>query len=188
LNHISATKCRSVYYTRGEFPALQGKDVHQWTQTAYGTWDIDIAESLSTFSDINHAIRLFHWLDTQRLDACLARDLPGLAREMAMLRSIVVESDEHASVQAVKYEYDATEMTAEIEVEQEEALEYTDDMCFVYDEWDHTRQGFREIWCRMVESSDKPLAGWYVTQTLEKHRGLLKQLAKCCCAVDDRHE
>jgi nitric oxide reductase NorD protein len=277
-----------LFTTREEnFRLYKAKMIHQWAQTAYGTWDIDVAESLSAFSDIEHAIRLFHWLEPLRLDACLVRDLPGLAREMATLRSTVVESDEclkeagamlrrcdasvrtsivwlqrlyplrglleaapyqgqlhlgrvasanddtgllevrgpeghsnsqqsfestiepqpstdysgqgspmpagaaselpgslekasdeYASVQAVKLEYDATERTAEIEVEREEAFENADDTSFVYDEWDHTRQRYRENWCRMVESSVKPLAGRFVTQTLEKHRGLLKPLQR----------
>jgi hypothetical protein len=92
--------------------------------------------------------------------------------------SLEKASGEHASVQAVKFEYDATERTADIEVEREEAFENTDDADFVYDEWDHTRQHYHVSWCRMVESSVQPIAGRFVTQTLEKHRGLLKQLQR----------
>lgn len=60
--------------------------VHQWSQTWFGTWRIDVAESLKEFPDPDRALHIFHRLETLRLDACVTRELPGMAREMATLR------------------------------------------------------------------------------------------------------
>jgi len=59
---------------------------HQWAQIWYGTFRADLVQALSSFADPVRALILFHLLEAVRLDACLARDLPGLQREMAALR------------------------------------------------------------------------------------------------------
>ncbi|UCE88634.1 MAG: VWA domain-containing protein [Pseudomonadota bacterium] len=61
--------------------------VHQWAQTWYGTWHIDVAERVRSFSDPARALRTFHALEVIRLDAQIARDLPGIHREMEALRA-----------------------------------------------------------------------------------------------------
>lgn len=77
----------SRFPTRNEnFRLYKALLVHQWAQTRFGTWRVDLVASLERFPDPDRALRLFHCLETLRLDACLARELPGLAREMAMLR------------------------------------------------------------------------------------------------------
>ncbi len=47
-----------------------------------------------------------------------------------------------------------------------------------YDEWDYRRKGFRKNWCLLNEKIVPPVKGTFVTNTLEKHRGLLLQLKK----------
>ncbi len=59
---------------------------HQWAQTWFGTWRPNLSESVAQFTDPARAIRLFHALETVRLDACIARELPGMYRDMCMLR------------------------------------------------------------------------------------------------------
>lgn len=59
---------------------------HQWAQTWFGTWRLNFAETIVHFADRTRAIRLFHALETVRLDACIARELPGMYRDMCMLR------------------------------------------------------------------------------------------------------
>lgn len=77
----------SHYPTRDEnFRLYKALLVHQWAQNWFGTWRADITESTSNYPDPARARRLFHLLETLRLDACLERELPGMAREMAMLR------------------------------------------------------------------------------------------------------
>ena len=61
--------------------------VHQWAQTWFGTWRVDLADSIKEYPDPDRALQLFHSLETLRLDACIERELPGIARDMASLRS-----------------------------------------------------------------------------------------------------
>jgi nitric oxide reductase NorD protein len=60
---------------------------HLWAQVWFGTFRAD-AIALSRL-DAPQALRVFCALETERLDACLARELPGLARELAELQARV---------------------------------------------------------------------------------------------------
>ena len=55
---------------------------HLWAQAWFGTWRGPFLERLAAFPDQGRALALFQALETLRLDACLTRELPGLAREM----------------------------------------------------------------------------------------------------------
>ncbi|MBI3575830.1 MAG: nitric oxide reductase activation protein [Gammaproteobacteria bacterium] len=65
---------------------------HAWAQTWYGSFRLPQNELLSVhftaFPDPDKAQQLFHALETVRLDACLARDLPGLYRDMQELQTL----------------------------------------------------------------------------------------------------
>jgi len=50
------------------------------------TWRFDISQQLEQYSNSQKATSMFHGLETIRLDACLAKDLPGIHRVMAQLR------------------------------------------------------------------------------------------------------
>jgi nitric oxide reductase NorD protein len=58
-----------------------------WAQSRYGTFNADIAAELERFDDPRRALTLLNVLETHRLEARLARALPGLARDMRALRS-----------------------------------------------------------------------------------------------------
>jgi len=58
---------------------------HLWAQAWFGTWRGPFLERLQAYPDQDRALGLFRALETLRLDACLARELPGLAREMRAL-------------------------------------------------------------------------------------------------------
>jgi len=60
--------------------------VHQWAQTWHGTWQLDIWERVQDAADSDKFLRLFHFLETIRLDACVQRELPGMGRQMQALR------------------------------------------------------------------------------------------------------
>jgi len=47
-----------------------------------------------------------------------------------------------------------------------------------YDEWDFRRNGFRKDWCLLLEKNVQPVKGTFIDTTLEKYRGLLRQLKK----------
>jgi nitric oxide reductase NorD protein len=65
---------------------------HQWAQTRYGTFRTALHARLESYSDPERAVRLFHALETVRLDARLAQDLAGLHRQMAALRAELGET------------------------------------------------------------------------------------------------
>ena len=47
---------------------------------------------------------------------------------------------------------------------------------FVYNEWDHSRQKYRKDWCRLNVKTIKGINNNFINETLNKHRGLLKNL------------
>ena len=65
--------------------------VHLWAQTWFGTFRRPAPDSphlvqiLGDYPDSGRALRLFNLLETVRLNACIQRELPGLAREMYAL-------------------------------------------------------------------------------------------------------
>ncbi len=66
---------------------------HLWAQTRFGTFrHRNTGESLSTclarYPDPRRASAIFHALETARLDACIARELPGLARSLAEVQEL----------------------------------------------------------------------------------------------------
>lgn len=58
----------------------------QWAQTRYGSFRVNLHDALADYPDQAHALNCFFALETLRLDACLARELPGLYRDMLALR------------------------------------------------------------------------------------------------------
>ncbi|MCY4364264.1 MAG: nitric oxide reductase activation protein [Gammaproteobacteria bacterium] len=58
---------------------------HLWAQTWYGTWRYQVVEKLIRHFPSGDAIPVFNRLECLRLDACVARDFPGLYREFEAL-------------------------------------------------------------------------------------------------------
>lgn len=56
--------------------------VFLWAQTRFGTWQIDMAQLLYDLPDRDKSLRLFQTLENVRLDACIARELPGIGRTL----------------------------------------------------------------------------------------------------------
>ena len=73
--------------------------VHLWAQTWFGTFKRPTADAphlvqqIAEFPDNGRALKLFNLLETIRLDACIRRELPGLAREMLTLNPPVPVHD-----------------------------------------------------------------------------------------------
>jgi len=55
--------------------------VHLWAQCYFGTWRMALSEVIQSFPQPKKACRLFHTLERLRLEACIARELPGLHRQ-----------------------------------------------------------------------------------------------------------
>ena len=69
------------------FVVYKAMATHLWAQTRYGTFNVDPAAQLASYPDPGRALALYHYLETARIDAIIARELPGLAREIATLGS-----------------------------------------------------------------------------------------------------
>ncbi len=67
------------------FTLYKAMVVHQWAQTWYGTWRMNVETLIKMFKDPERALSLFHKLETIRLDAHIERELPGIARAMKAL-------------------------------------------------------------------------------------------------------
>jgi nitric oxide reductase NorD protein len=65
--------------------------VHLWAQTWFGTWRRRLSTATAHFSHRDKAIHLFHTLERLRLDACIARELPGMSRDMGQLLTLFSE-------------------------------------------------------------------------------------------------
>ncbi len=73
---------------------------HMWAQSRFGTFNVNPAGHLASFEDPARALALYNYLETTRLDAIIARELPGLARELATLRDDVEPPPECAPLAA----------------------------------------------------------------------------------------
>lgn len=62
---------------------------HLWAQTRYGTLNVNLAEHFARFTRAEHAQLVFHVLETARLDARIASELPGLHRRMRALSAVL---------------------------------------------------------------------------------------------------
>jgi nitric oxide reductase NorD protein len=58
-----------------------------WAQTRFGTLRIDHAAVAAEYADPERALTRLYALETLRLSACIARELPGLHRQMLRLRA-----------------------------------------------------------------------------------------------------
>ncbi len=77
----------STEFNRREdnFALYKAMTVHQWAQTWFGTWRMNVDALVKIYKDPKRALDLFHKLETIRLDACIERELPGIARTMNAL-------------------------------------------------------------------------------------------------------
>ncbi|WP_298134154.1 hypothetical protein [Acidiferrobacter sp.] len=90
--HITLPAAIALLPTRRENLRLyKALAAHLWAQTWFGTFPGDQPARLLThcqsLPDAAYARDLFHALETIRLDACLARELPGLYRELRALQN-----------------------------------------------------------------------------------------------------
>ncbi|MDH3387847.1 MAG: nitric oxide reductase activation protein [Gammaproteobacteria bacterium] len=74
---------------RQNFACYRALAVHQWAQCWYGTWR---ADTIAQIPRDGPTLRTFHYLETLRLNACIERDYPGLARQMTALQQEIPEA------------------------------------------------------------------------------------------------
>ncbi len=77
-----------VRFQTGEqnFSLYKAMVCHLWAQCWFGTWRVPVIDIVAGFDAPDKALRVFHALETIRLDACLERELPGMHRAMCALR------------------------------------------------------------------------------------------------------
>jgi len=76
----------NLFETREEnFCLFKAMAVHLWAQTRFGTWRMSLSQAIQHFPLPDKACRLFHTLERIRLDACIARELPGLHRDINLI-------------------------------------------------------------------------------------------------------
>ena len=72
------------------FRLYKAMAVHQWAQNWYGTWrGGKLLDALASGGLSEQELPWLHALETVRLDACIARDLPGLYRELQRLSALL---------------------------------------------------------------------------------------------------
>lgn len=64
-----------------------------WAQSRYGTFNTDLGAAVAHHADPARALEWLNYLETIRLEAHLARVLPGLARDLSHLRGGATDSD-----------------------------------------------------------------------------------------------
>ncbi len=67
------------------FALYKAMAVHLWAQGWFGTWRAPLEEVAESWPDPARALERLHHLERLRLDACVARALPGMARVLADL-------------------------------------------------------------------------------------------------------
>lgn len=70
------------------FRLYKAMAAHQWAQTWYGSFRVDIEAVCAQYPNPERALELFHGLELVRLDAAIERDLTGLHREMQALNQL----------------------------------------------------------------------------------------------------
>lgn len=71
-----------------------------WAQTRYGTFNVDLAAAIKDYADPASALAWLDFLETLRLEAHIARVLPGLARDAAHLLSKPQNEQQYAPLRA----------------------------------------------------------------------------------------
>jgi nitric oxide reductase NorD protein len=72
---------------KDNFLLCKAQVAFMWAQIRFGSFRVDFATAFDAYPDKEQALAAFHALDTLRLEGCLARELPGLWRDMQRLDS-----------------------------------------------------------------------------------------------------
>ncbi len=97
---------------RDNFKLYKAAVAHLWAQARFGTFRVDLEQFIAAHPTPDLALRCFHALESARLDACIARELPGLFREMGELRDKLGDADVPDGWSSVTAELTRREATA----------------------------------------------------------------------------
>lgn len=82
---------------RDNFLLYKATVAHLWAQTRFGTFQPELFAYLSDHAHPEQALKSVQWLESIRLDACISRYLPGLYRDMQVLKRDLGHSAENES-------------------------------------------------------------------------------------------
>ena len=86
--------------------------VFAWAQTWFATWQVDLQALLYDLDDYEHGWSLFQALEGLRLDACIERSLPGIARLGCRLGRQRDQLPDHPLWQQARKQLEQAEATA----------------------------------------------------------------------------
>ena len=72
--------------TANNFLLYKVTTTYHWAQIHFGTFHAPLHEIISTHSQADKFINLFHALESIRLEACIKRELPGLNRDLMLIK------------------------------------------------------------------------------------------------------
>lgn len=84
-----------------------------WAQTRFGTFRVKLSDQLQQQPEQENFLALFQSLETLRLEACLARELPGLFRDMQSLKTSLAQNNLPAAYQPLAKRLAQADTTAE---------------------------------------------------------------------------
>lgn len=84
LPNITARLVKS----KDNFLLCKAQVAFMWAQTRFGSFRVDFATAFAAYPDREQALAAFHALDTLRLEAYMARELPGLWRDMQRIERL----------------------------------------------------------------------------------------------------
>jgi len=84
-----------------------------WAQTCFGSFRVPLLEAMEQQDNPDQFVKLFHALETLRLEACIERELPGLYRNMQSLRQQTASGPRSAEWQGLADELRDAGKTAE---------------------------------------------------------------------------
>jgi nitric oxide reductase NorD protein len=77
---------------RDNFLLYKSAVAYHWAQVRFGTYHARLLDFIEDHPTPDLALRWYHILETERLKGCLARELPGLFREMQRLHATLPDS------------------------------------------------------------------------------------------------
>jgi nitric oxide reductase NorD protein len=95
------------------FQLYKATATHLWALTRFGSLNVDPLQAFAAYPDKQHAQSWFHTLERIRLDARIAREFPGLFRQMLALRGELEESDWPGELDQVICELGAGDATVD---------------------------------------------------------------------------
>ncbi|GAB6039551.1 VWA domain-containing protein [Endothiovibrio diazotrophicus] len=98
---------------RDNFRLYKAMVALHWAQTRFGTFRLPLATLVEQHPDGDRLLTLFHALETERLEGCIGRELPGLYREMGEVEAKLADTAPSDEWEALAGRLRSADATAE---------------------------------------------------------------------------